>query len=217
VTRGQKQLKSQIIYTPNAEQFVMAHKNPEFAAILNRADIAVPDSVGVVWAARILTNNPPPVVIPGIDFMQDMVGLAAKHHVPIGLIGGTGNVAIGTLECLRQTYPGLAGWDTESTDTQWVAKKILEKKLAIVFIGLGAPKQESFIEQLIKEMPRGIIFMAVGGSFDILSGRLPRAPIWMRQIGFEWFWRLLLEPRRILRQLSLIQFVFMVLKEKLAK
>jgi N-acetylglucosaminyldiphosphoundecaprenol N-acetyl-beta-D-mannosaminyltransferase len=216
ISRGQKQQKSIKIYTPNAEQMVMAHHSPDFMGVLNRADVAIPDSNGVVWAARLLTDNPPPVVIPGIDFMQDLAGLAEKCHVPIGLIGGIGNVAIGTLECLRQIYPGLQGWDTESIDTRWVAKKISEKKLSIVFVGLGAPRQEFFIEQMASLVPNGVIFMAVGGSFDVLSGRLPRAPVYFRNLGLEWFWRLILEPRRIFRQLALVEFVWMVIRQKLS-
>ncbi len=192
---SQKSLK---IYTPNAEQLVLASKNTPFADVLNQADIAIPDSIGVVWAGRMLTKNGPKNVIPGVEFMEDLVALAANRHVPIGLIGGRGKIAIRTLECLRKKYPGLT----------------TSRHPRIMFVALGAPKQEYYIAAAAKKTP-GIIFMAVGGSFDILSGRLPRAPLFLRKLGLEWFWRLMLEPRRLFRQLSLIEFVWLVVRKRL--
>jgi len=217
---GYRVHKNLIIFTPNVEQIVLAQKNLEFRDVLNRADVAIPDSIGVVWASKILT--PPGLLepIPGVDFIQDLVRIAYDRHVPIGLIGGTGNVAIGTLECLRKTYPNLIGWDSESTDVVQLALRIKEQKTQMVFVGLGAPKQEFFIEDLARELStishlRSTIFMAVGGSFDILSGRLPRAPVFMRTLGLEWLWRLMLEPRRIFRQLAIVEFVWLVIRKRL--
>ena len=83
-----------------------------------------------------------------------------------------------------------------------------------MFVALGAPKQEYYIEEMAKKT-KGVVYMAVGGSFDIISGRLRRAPLFMRRMGLEWLWRLILEPWRIRRQLALVEFVWMVLKEKL--
>lgn len=194
-----KTQKNVIIFTPNAEQIVLAQKNKEFQEILNRADVAIPDSTGVVWASGILVKNGPRVTIPGVEFMEDLVRLAATHHVPIGLIGGRGNLAIETLDCLRKKYPGL----------------MTSENPRIIFVALGAPKQEEYIGDAAKKTT-GVVYMAVGGSFDIISGRLARAPLFMRNIGLEWLWRLILEPWRIFRQLALAEFVGMVLQERLA-
>jgi len=191
------QQKSLKIYTPNAEQLVLASKNPQFAAILNRADIAIPDSIGVVWASHMLTKNGPKTQIPGVEFMEDLVQLVSDRHVPVRLIGGEGKVAIEAFECLRKKYPGLQTSDHP----------------AIVFVALGAPKQEQFIDDATSKT-KGVIYMAVGGSFDIISGRLRRAPLLMRNLKLEWFWRLILEPCRLFRQLALIEFVWLVWKEK---
>jgi len=194
-----KTLEPLKIYTPNSEQLVLAQKNSQFADVLNRADITIPDSHGVVWAGSILTKNGPKNVIPGVEFMEDLVRIARDRHVPIRLIGGKGKIAVDTLECLQQKYPGL-----ETSEHP-----------RIIFVALGAPKQEQYIDEAAKKST-GVIYMAVGGSFDIIAGKLPRAPLLLQKIGLEWFWRLILQPWRIFRQLALIEFVWMVLKEKLA-
>jgi N-acetylglucosaminyldiphosphoundecaprenol N-acetyl-beta-D-mannosaminyltransferase len=196
---SKNQQKSLKIYTPNAEQLVSASKNHNFATLLNRADIAIPDSVGVVWAGHILTKNGPENQIPGVEFMEDLTAIAAKQHVPIELIGGKGKVAIEAFDCLQKKYPGLTTSD----------------KPGIVFVALGAPKQEEYIDDAAGKT-HGIIYMAVGGSFDIISGRLRRAPLVFRKLKLEWFWRLLLEPWRIWRQLALIEFIWLVIREKIA-
>jgi N-acetylglucosaminyldiphosphoundecaprenol N-acetyl-beta-D-mannosaminyltransferase len=164
--------------------------------------------------------------------MEDLVKLASNYHVPIGLIGGYNNLAVGTLNCLRQKYGLLqASWaqdgpeidgDTLPDDIyfQRLARRIVREGTGIVFVALGPPKQEYFIERLSKELStisglRSTILMSVGGSFDIISGRLRRAPTLMRSLGLEWLWRLLLEPWRLRRQLALVEFVWLVIREKL--
>lgn len=221
---GQKPLK---IFTPNTEQLVRARRDPDFAAVLNKADISLPDTVGVVWAGRVLTKNGIEKPIPGVEFMEDLVQMASGRHVPIGLIGGRNNLAVETLNCLRQKYGLLQdAWAQDGPEIdgdklpddiyfQRLARRIVREGTRIVFVALGPPKQEYFIEKLstIYDL-RSVILMSVGGSFDIISGRLPRAPVWMRTMGLEWLWRLILEPRRIGRQLALIQFVWLVFREE---
>ena len=241
--------KSLIIFTPNTEQLVLAQKNTEFANVRNQADIAIPDTGGVVWAGHMLTKNGPKQAIPGVEFLEDLAAIAANRHIPIGLIGGRGDTAIKTFECLRNKYHGLEGWaiKPESFHVTDIAKKIQRTGTKIVFVGLGAPKQEFFIEALSHQLSvarlvgapakrvrqsdsrklkaEGCILMAVGGSFDIIANKLPRAPkfirrlrvpFFQRKIGFEWMWRLILEPWRLRRQLSLVKFIFLVCYKKLA-
>lgn len=220
---GQKSLK---IFTPNTEQLVRAQRDPSFADVLNKADVSLPDASGVVWASKILTKKPIEKPIPGVEFMGDLVAAASGCHVPIGLIGGRDNLAIDALNCLRQKRnllqdswaqdgPEIIG-DTLPDDIYFrrLARRILREGTRIVFVALGPPKQEYFIERLSREV-HGVILMAVGGSFDIISGRLPRAPVWMRSLGLEWLWRLILEPWRFVRQLALIEFVWLVLRAKI--
>lgn len=220
---SQKSLK---IFTPNTEQLVFAHKNTKFFDVLNRADITLPDSSGIVWASTILTKNHIATPIPGVEFMEDLVQVAQNCHVPIGLIGGRDNLAVDTLSCLRQKYNLLSdSWAENGPEFEMehlpddlyferLGRRILREGTRIVFVAFGPPKQEYFIERLSKEV-HGVVLMVVGGSFDILSGRLHRAPVIMRRFGLEWLWRLILEPWRIKRQLALVEFVWLVILSRL--
>lgn len=217
---GKNDSGSVTIVTPNPEQIVYAKRDEQFAGILNRADVAIPDGGGIVWASRVFHPSARIVRIPGVEFMEDLVAMEKKRGVPIALIGGRGGLAVRTLECLQARYPGLQGWtvEPEKAPIEKIAEKIRKTKTRMVFVGLGAPKQEYFIEKLRTQNLRtrtSIILMSVGGSFDIMTGRTPRAPQFMRALGLEWLWRLLREPRRFGRQLALVKFVWLVLMERL--
>lgn len=241
---GKNSPKPFVIVTPNPEQIVFAKQNKEFADILDRAAVMLPDGQGIVWALRFFSRfrvdrggDGNVKRVPGIEFMEDLAQLAVLRRVRIGLIGGFGGLAVRALECLRQKYPTLAGWAQDGpelatdADTQlnrlgkdyWVrlGDKLINTRTQILFVGLGAPKQEYFIARLVREFETShlkfpIILMSVGGSFDLLTGRVKRAPALLRSIGFEWLWRLLQEPWRIRRQLALLKFVGLVLQERLS-
>lgn len=237
-----------IITTPNPEQIVLAQKNSSFKEMLNQADVTLPDGIGVVWASRMLAQyhdmDETAFVrerIPGVEFMEDLVRLSVEQRVRIGLIGGLPGLAVSALECLRSTYPRLDGWAEEGPDIvmgangelegpgteYWAqyAKRIMSTGTRIVFVGLGAPKQEYGMRRLAdalsaldqvsqKNKNASIVLMAVGGSFDMIAGRMKRAPLFIRSIGFEWLWRLFREPWRWRRQLALVRFTLLVLREK---
>jgi N-acetylglucosaminyldiphosphoundecaprenol N-acetyl-beta-D-mannosaminyltransferase len=251
--QGRKTTAPLVIVTPNPEQIVLAARDTHFADILNRADVAVPDGIGVIWASRVLgwgegnaDRREKIQRIPGIELFEDLVALSSKRSIRIGLIGGTGDLAVKALECLQarhqnlkgDTIPApklmvegnslkLLGAEDEKTKNSpsvlayvsQVVSWIKDKDIGMVFVGLGAPKQEYFIEELVKtwekeKIDRPVVFMAVGGSFDIITGKLSRAPLLMRLIGFEWLWRLIREPWRLRRQLALFSFSWMVLKKR---
>lgn len=220
-----------VIVTPNPEQIVAAQRDKHFAKILNGADVAIPDGIGVVWAAKTLGVDANLQRIPGIELFEQIVALASKRAVRIGLIGGKGDLAVQALECLKKQLPSLEGEAKSAPElkiindrltaqnfdgfleeiTQWIT----EKKIQILFVGLGAPKQEYLIEKLSGQRhPNPLVLMAVGGSFDILAGRVRRAPLFIRMMGFEWLWRLMREPWRFRRQLALIEFVIRVFQTK---
>lgn len=234
------------IVTPNPEQIVMATKNTHYRDILNKADVALPDGVGVVQAARILDHSgvKKDTVgihrrIPGVEFMEDLVCIAQEQRVTMGLIGGRDGVAVKALECLRTRYPGSRGWAIEAPELaisennqlsgfseDWirsVTDTIISSKARLVFIGLGAPKQEYLMDLIRHRLQRviskrndiRIVAMSVGGSFEILSGTIQRAPVIIRKIGLEWFWRLVNEPWRWKRQLALITFIGLVIRKRL--
>lgn len=215
-----------IIATPNPEQIVYSHRDEGFKKMLNRADVAIPDGIGLVLARPSEITR----AIPGIDFMENLVALAAKERVPVALIGGAKKIAVKALECLFQKYPGLSGTAFEAPEFtigpsglsmigsideyfENLVKELKKQHIGMVFVGLGAPKQEYFIEKLSEQYPS--LYMSVGGSFDEISGTIPRAPGWVSRVGLKWLWRLVLEPWRIKRQVSLIRFVWLITWEKL--
>ena len=228
-----------VIVTPNPEQIVLATRDFHFAKLLNQADISLPDGIGVVLASKILGKPRIQKRIQGVEFMQDLTAMAARNGVTIGLIGGREGLAVETLKCLQSTYPRLTGWaeqvpdifieknelqvknyDEEMKETYFanLAKRIQKEKIGILFVGLGAPKQEYFIEAInsrLLSLDVGILLMSVGGSFDLISGNIKRAPHLVRMIGFEWAWRLVQQPWRWKRQLALLKFMWLVLKSKL--
>lgn len=214
--------KPLIIVTPNPEQIVYAQDDPHFAKILNKADVSLPDGVGLALVMRLKR-------IPGVEFMEDLVRLAAQRGYPIGLIGGRAAVAVQALECLKRKNPELTGWAEDPGDVDLgtlgdlddVCEKIGKTNARLVFVGLGAPKQEYFIEKLKVEsfklkVAAPLALMSVGGSLDMIAGRTPRAPLFLRTIGVEWLWRLGQEPWRFRRQLALVKFLWLVFGKKLA-
>ncbi len=219
------------IFTPNPEIIILTKKDKKFKEIVNSAQINVPDGQGLIWASKFL-KKPLPVRISGTDLAEKLVKLAAENGFSIGLIGGGPGVALKALECLQKKFPGVKGWaeagpDVKVTDYQieitnnydidQLVKKLEETKTQILFVGLGAPKQEYFIDKLqylCSNIQFPLILMAVGGAFDYWSGKVPRAPRWIQNLGFEWLYRLVRQPWRVRRQLALLEFTRLILKEK---
>ena len=205
-----------IIVTPNPEQLVLAQKDKEFLKLLNKADVSLPDGIGLVWAFRFL--NQELSRISGVDFMSDLVRLANKNNWTIGLVGGWNGVGEKALAELQKSYANLHGWaiTPEETDEKKLAQHIADSNTKIVFVGLGAPKQEQYIDVLKKHSGR-VVFMAVGGAFDMIAGVTLRAPDWIQKIGLEWLYRLFRQPWRWRRQMALIQFFQLIVSSKMQK
>ncbi len=207
-----------IIVTPNPEQIVYAQQDIDFLKLLNRSDVALPDGVGLVWAMKVL-KSVSIQRISGVDFMQELVRMANKNSWTIGLVGGWNGVGKKTLAVLQTSYVNIHGWalEPEEMDEEKLAKHIVDSNTKIVFVGLGAPKQEQYIESIKYQVSsikyhNEVIFMAVGGSFDMIAGGVKRAPLWMQRLGIEWLYRLFHEPWRWKRQLALLQFFFLVIR-----
>ncbi len=220
---GQKPL---VIFTPNPEIVMYAQKEKLFRETVNKAQINIPDGTYVVWAGKQL-GYPITERITGADLAQQLVILAEKQQVTVGLIGGFSGLAVKALECLESAYPRLKGWgedgpviklkiDYGDWDIERFCAKVKKSDTKILFVGLGFPKQEYFINEISKKLDN-IILMAVGGTFNYWSGRIPRAPLWMQKSGVEWLYRLIKEPWRLRRQLVLPGFAIRVLIHKIVK
>lgn len=216
--------KKVMITTPNPEIIVAAHNNPTFKKILNSAELALPDGVGLVWAARLLGKEIH-TRITGADFVETLCEKLSKRTVAIGLLGGREGVAEKTAECLKQKYPGLKvsfaleEWPEEKNSRLTSKNKNYYKYAKafppcdILFVAYGAPRQEEWIYENLPHIQVKVA-MTVGGTFDYISGSVSRAPRALRSLGLEWLYRLIIQPWRWKRQLALIEFIFLVLQEK---
>lgn len=199
------------IVTPNPEMVVAARKDKEFLEILNKADLAVPDGFGIILASHFL-RRPFLERIRGVDLMLDICRLAEQKSCSVYLLGGEEGIARAAAEELQKRFLHLkiagaeSGGKMEISDLRFkildLIKKIDNAKPDILFVALGAGKQEKFIADNLDKMPSIKIAMGVGGAFDFISGKIKRAPGWMRKIGLEWLWRFFLEPWRWKRILN---------------
>lgn len=200
------------IITSNPEFLVRAHQEPKFKQILNQADLAVPDGIGLIFASWFL-GQPLKQRITGVDLMEKICERASQKKWPVFLFGGKKNVSQKTAEKLEQKYSQLKINSLASEILN--APEINTQEPAVLFVALGAGKQEKWIVQNLKAMPSVKLAMAVGGAFDFISGRVKRAPKIFRLLGLEWFWRLTVQPWRLKRIFrAVIVFPWLVLKSK---
>jgi len=204
------------VVTPNPEILVMAYKDSTYKKVLNEAKLALPDGVGVIWAAKFLGKHLDDR-FSGVDFMEKLCERLSKRIETVGFLGGMPGVAVKTAECLKKRYPGL---NVVFADSEWhnrdYSKYILgeKKTIDVLFVAFGSPKQEKWIYNNLSYLPVKMA-VGVGGAFDFISGRVPRAPLFVRKAGLEWLFRLTIQPWRIKRQLALLEFVFLVFKERI--
>lgn len=221
--------KKTFVTTPNPEFFVFAKNQPWFKVILGKSDVAIPDGIGFFLASKILGGSIKKR-ISGTDLMERLCQTSAKNGWSIYLIGGENGVAKKTFGILKRRYPGLKGWTKsgpkfELIKGNWTpgAKKEVKrtvrevnaKKPDLLFVAFGMGKQEKFIWENWDKL-KVKLAMGVGGAFDYISGEIPRAPKWLRQLGLEWLYRLFRQPWRWKRQLRLIEFAWLVIKERFA-
>lgn len=204
------------VVTLNPEYLYRAQKQRELLDIVNASDLVTPDGIGIVWGCRIAGY---PVVerVTGIDLMLNLCKRAASLGFRVFLLGAAPKVAEEAAQKLRERYPGIEIAGThhgyfEEHESIRIAKEISKTNAQILFVALGAPKQEMWIS---KYQPQANVPVAigVGGSFDVISGRAKRAPLWVQRIRAEWLYRLMQDPSRIKRQLVLPKFAWLVFKK----
>lgn len=205
------------VVTVNPESIVTAQHDEDFKEILKRADLAVPDGIGLVLAAKIknltLRNR-----VTGVDLTEELIRESEKNGLKIMFFGGKNGVAQKALECLKVSYPRLIGKaltgpeqinNTTPQQKQSYIETINAFSPDILFIAFGQPKQEKWIEEN-KNKINAKVCVGIGGTLDYISGNVKRAPLWIRKIGFEWLYRLIREPWRAKRQLRLIEFLWRI-------
>ncbi len=201
------------IITLNAEIIHKAQKDSKLKDIINQAHLVTPDGSGVVWAAEYL-NSPVPERVTGIDLTLELARIGAAEGWSFYLYGAAPGVATATAEKLQEKYNDLKVIGTNhgflsDTEKKAVIEDIKSKKPDILLVALGAPNQEYWISEHLKELQVPVC-MGVGGSFDVISGKAKRAPKAFQKAGLEWFYRLIKEPHRMGRIMALPRFVIMV-------
>lgn len=197
------------VVTPNPEIIVKSYEDSRYKSILNDADLSIPDGIGLKLSGKVKNT------VTGIDLMEKLTSLSKDWGFTIGLLGGEPGVAEKAADCLRMKYPGAkvvyADWGGIIDDNgEWTEgnRKALVK-VDILFVSFGPPKQEKWIAKNLNELPIKIA-VAVGGAMDYIAGVIPRAPNWMRVLGFEWLFRLITQPWRIKRQIKLLKFLWLL-------
>lgn len=211
-----KKPSAQII-TINAEIVYEANRDSKLKAVINDAHMVTPDGIGVVWAAGQLGYKPQGRVT-GIELLEAVCREGAKQGWKLFFFGSAPGVAEQAAVNLGKKYPGLKivgninGYFGPQ-DTADIIAAIKERAPDILLVGLGAPRQEYWINDY-KEQLQIPVCIGIGGSFDVIAGNKKRAPAFMIKLNLEWLYRLISEPSRIKRQLALPKFVLLILKEK---
>ncbi len=205
-----------VIYTPNPEIVMMAQTDKGLMDALKCADIVIPDGVGVVWASKFFGQKMPERVA-GFDTITEVFQRAVNREIKAYFLGGKPGVAEEAALKAQLKFKGLKvvgycdGYFT-TDETADILEGINSLKPDILLVGLGAPKQEKWIQENLERLNGNVkIAIGVGGSFDVLADRVKRAPVFFQKLGLEWFYRLMKEPTRIKRMLILPVFALKVI------
>lgn len=202
----------------NPEKVIRAQNDRLLMNHLRGAGLLIPDGIGVVLAARLLGLGRLERV-PGAELMPAICELAAAKGYRVFLFGASPEVNKRTLEVLNDTYPGIqvvGNQDGYIPDEAMpgLVERINTSRAQILFIALGSPKQELWMDEYLPQLNIRVC-QGVGGTFDVIAGHVRRAPMIFRKMHLEWFYRLVSNPRRLLRQTALPRFMFQVIRAKL--
>lgn len=210
--------KINFVVTANAEIIMMAQQDAAYKKLLQEeTDMILPDGAGTVWAGNYLGYHIPERVA-GYDLFLRLLEEAAKRKISVFFFGGKPGVAEEAAEEGRRRWPGLQvagcrnGYFSADEETA-IINEINGSGAAMLFAALGAPKQEKWLNHYAAEL-KPCLRMGIGGSFDVLAGKMQRAPKWMQDAKLEWLFRLMKQPSRIGRMMALPKFVLEVRKEK---
>lgn len=205
---------SQLVATVNPEFVMRAQKDGDFARVLEAAGLCLPDGMGVVWAARRQgCDLESPVT--GVDLVQPLAAMCARRGFRLFLLGAAPGVAADLASSLRKANEGLEvaahSGSPDRGDEEATVRFVRDQRAQVLLIAYGAPAQELWFER-VKDRLGVAVAIGVGGAFDYLTGRVPRAPGWVRRAGLEWLVRLLRQPWRVRRMTVLPVFAFKVLR-----
>jgi N-acetylglucosaminyldiphosphoundecaprenol N-acetyl-beta-D-mannosaminyltransferase len=206
------------IVTLGTEMVVQAQRDPRFRAIVNASALSLCDTIGLLAVAR-RRGAPLRRRVAGVELIERLCAMATAAGIPVYLLGGAQGVAADAAAILQARHPGLRVVGTRSGyfapgEAAGVADAIAASGARLLFAGLGSPRQEYWLAEHLARSGCGA-GIGVGGSFDVIAGRIARAPRAVRRLGLEWLYRLIKEPRRWRRQLALPYFVWLVALDEL--
>jgi N-acetylglucosaminyldiphosphoundecaprenol N-acetyl-beta-D-mannosaminyltransferase len=188
------------VITANASHLCMMRHDPELTLACRAAHLIVADGMSVVWALR-ASGQPVPERVAGVDLMGRLLGMAGEQRLRVYFLGARRAVVMALVETSRTRYPGIeiAGFRDGyfgPEDHQAIVEEIRASGTHMLFVGMPTPFKETWCERYRQRLDVPVI-IGVGGSFDVLAGFVKRAPRWAQAAGLEWFWRLLMEPRKL--------------------
>lgn len=194
--------ESRSVYAANVHSIMEAYDDREFKKILNRADLVAPDGMPLVWMMRLKGVKTQQRTY-GPTLMLHVMELAAYEGIPVGFYGGAPTTLATLVERMKTIYPDLQVnyifsppfRPLSGEEAVQIRQQINSSGVRILFVGLGCPRQEYWIDAQRGLIPT--VMIGVGAAFDFHAGSKPQAPSWMQQLGLEWFFRLLTEPRRL--------------------
>jgi N-acetylglucosaminyldiphosphoundecaprenol N-acetyl-beta-D-mannosaminyltransferase len=195
------------VVTPNADHVVRFHKDAAFRRAYQEASLVLADGISVVWGARLL-GTPLKEKVSGSDLFPRFAPVAAQRGYRLAFLGGRPGAAQQSAEVLQRRCPGLQvvqvccprmGFECDEAENGKIVQAIRDSGADVLFVGLGSPKQELWIHKHRWEY-RVPVSIGIGGTFEFISGQVPRAPRFIQKAGLEWLWRLVAEPRRMYRR-----------------
>mgnify|MGYP001046305636 CR=1 FL=1 len=201
------------IVVVNVSKIVRAQYDDFLKKIINDADLVGADGVPVVWMSKLFKPEIPGRVN-GTDLMEALVAAAAQKGYSVYFFGAEDDVINKVVAFYSKKYPTLKiagarnGYFSEDEEID-IVKQIRKSNADIMFVGFGSPKKEIFINKYKYQMNVPVIH-GVGGSFDVVAGKTKRAPVWMQKYGLEWFFRILQEPKRMLKRYLITNFLFII-------
>lgn len=206
----------------NADKLNLCQTDKKLEEIVKKSEIINADGASVILASKYL-GKPLPERVAGIDLMQELLRLSEKKGYPVYFFGAKQEVLDKMLEKFKVDYSnlnivGVRNGYFNDEELKEIEKDIIEKKPAIIFVGITSPKKEYVVQKFLDNGLSGI-FMGVGGSFDVLSGNIPRAPKWMQNANLEWLFRVANEPKRLFKRYFFgnITFIKAIIREKKQK
>lgn len=207
-----------LVVTADASMHVTAAGDPEFLRIVRGADLVTPDSTGVLWAARRL-GTPLEERVSGVDLAEQLCAESARRGYGVYFYGAAPGVAEDAAAVMRDRYPGANivgtahGFLSTPEEQEALLRDIRETRPAVLLVAMGIPRQEKWIARHLEAL-RVPVCMGVGGTFDVFSGRVNRAPEWMQRRGLEWLYRLARNPGKYSKVATLPLFAWRVLRRQ---